>query len=211
MNPCLAVTLRHDHHTNRPTRLLRSQARKTPAILWTGRPCRVAIAAVGRSAFCATPRWLETLELVARPLAVIPDPAPLKPAERGVPWCLTAADRAQRPAAFPHAAEHLAAALDLLPRNAPERPRLSARLGLALVRAQRFDTAIGVAREAADQIAETEGADAAADYLAEVVTELNEVGGSFWFTPLVRQGLEYAGEPAEVSWHRPCSVSALSF
>ena len=38
--------------------------------LWTGRPCRVAIAAAGRGAFCATPRWLDTLELVTRPVAV---------------------------------------------------------------------------------------------------------------------------------------------
>ena len=38
--------------------------------LWTGRPCRVAIAAVGRGAFCATPRWLDTLEWVTRPIAV---------------------------------------------------------------------------------------------------------------------------------------------
>jgi hypothetical protein len=38
--------------------------------LWTGRPCRVAIAAVGRGAFCATPRWRDTLETVTRPVAV---------------------------------------------------------------------------------------------------------------------------------------------
>jgi hypothetical protein len=38
--------------------------------LWTARPCRVAIAVVGRGAFCATPRWLETLDTVTRPVAV---------------------------------------------------------------------------------------------------------------------------------------------
>ena len=130
-------------------------------------------------------------------------------AERGVPYCLAAADQAERAAAFAHAAEHLRAALDLLPRNAPERPRLSARLGLALVCAQRFDDAIGVAREAADLIAETEGPDAAADYLAEVVTELNEVGGSFAVhRPLVRQGLEYAGERRDQHLGGPEGVPA---
>lgn len=38
--------------------------------LWTGRPCRVAIAADGRGAFCATPPWLDTLDWVTRPVAV---------------------------------------------------------------------------------------------------------------------------------------------
>jgi hypothetical protein len=38
--------------------------------LWTGRPCRVAIAVVGQGAFCATPRWLDTLETVTRPVTV---------------------------------------------------------------------------------------------------------------------------------------------
>jgi hypothetical protein len=38
--------------------------------LWTGQPCHVAIAAGGRGAFCATPRWLDTFELVTRPPAV---------------------------------------------------------------------------------------------------------------------------------------------
>jgi hypothetical protein len=38
--------------------------------LWTGRPCRVAIAVVGRGAFCATPHWLDTLETVTRPVTV---------------------------------------------------------------------------------------------------------------------------------------------
>ena len=54
--------------------------------LWTNRPCRVAIAAVGRGAFCATPRWLDTFEHMTRPVtvtvvavrhdAVPPEPAP---------------------------------------------------------------------------------------------------------------------------------------
>ena len=54
--------------------------------LWTGRPCHVAIAADGRGAFCATTRWLDTLELMTQPVqvtvacvhhdAVPADPAP---------------------------------------------------------------------------------------------------------------------------------------
>ena len=38
--------------------------------LWTNRPCRVAVAAVGRGAFCATPRWLDALDWMTRPPAV---------------------------------------------------------------------------------------------------------------------------------------------
>lgn len=38
--------------------------------LWTNRPCRVAVAAVGRGAFCVTPRWLDALDWMTRPNAV---------------------------------------------------------------------------------------------------------------------------------------------
>lgn len=38
--------------------------------LWTNRPCRVAVAAVGRGAFCDTPRWLDALDCMTRPNAV---------------------------------------------------------------------------------------------------------------------------------------------
>ena len=38
--------------------------------LWTNRPCRVAVAAVGRGAFCVTPRWLDALDWMTRPPAV---------------------------------------------------------------------------------------------------------------------------------------------
>ena len=38
--------------------------------LWTNRPCRVAVAAVGRGAFCATARWLDAFDCMMRPTAV---------------------------------------------------------------------------------------------------------------------------------------------
>jgi hypothetical protein len=38
--------------------------------LWTNRPCRVAVAVVGRGAFCATPRWRAALDWMTRPEAV---------------------------------------------------------------------------------------------------------------------------------------------
>ncbi len=52
--------------------------------LWTAAPCRIAIAVVGRGAFCATPRWLDTLETLTRPglvtvAAVRHDAVPAEP------------------------------------------------------------------------------------------------------------------------------------
>jgi hypothetical protein len=38
--------------------------------LWMNRPCRVAVAAVGRGAFCGTPRWLDALDWMTCPHAV---------------------------------------------------------------------------------------------------------------------------------------------
>ncbi|MCI0637348.1 MAG: hypothetical protein L0206_26035, partial [Actinobacteria bacterium] len=38
--------------------------------LWTNRRCRVAVGAVGRGAFCATPRWLDAFDWMTRPDAV---------------------------------------------------------------------------------------------------------------------------------------------
>ncbi len=55
--------------------------------LWTNRPCRVAVAAVGRGAFCVTPRWLDALDWMTRPHAVSVvcvrlDAVPIEPAAR---------------------------------------------------------------------------------------------------------------------------------
>jgi hypothetical protein len=79
--PLLKARLPHSPHHPRAVLALAEAL-----TLWTGRPCRVAIAVVGRGAFCATPRWLDTLETVTRPVtvtvvsvrhdAVPPDPAP---------------------------------------------------------------------------------------------------------------------------------------
>jgi hypothetical protein len=53
--------------------------------LWTNRPCRVAVAVVGRGAFCATPRGLDALDWMTRPDAVAVvcvrhDAVPVEPA-----------------------------------------------------------------------------------------------------------------------------------
>jgi hypothetical protein len=79
--PLLKARLPHSPHHPRAVLALAEAL-----TLWTGRPCRVAIAVVGRGAFCATSRWLDTLETVTRPVtvtvacvrhdAVPPEPAP---------------------------------------------------------------------------------------------------------------------------------------
>src|SRR5262249_36791967 len=74
--------------------------------------------------------------------------AALPGAEHGVTYCLAAADVAERAAAFADVAEHLQAALDLLPTTSHGQPRIRGRLGLALVLALRFDEAEIVARDA---------------------------------------------------------------
>lgn len=53
--------------------------------LWTAAPCRIAIAVVGRGAFCATPRWRDALDCLTRPNAVTVvcvrhDAVPVEPA-----------------------------------------------------------------------------------------------------------------------------------
>ncbi len=125
--------------------------------------------------------------------------APLPGAERGVPWCLVAAEQAERAAALTEVVDHLRAALDLLGKADPARPRLLARLGFALAWASRFDDAVTVACDAAARMAEAESRDAAADYLAEVLAALG-AAGAFHVFPLVQQGLKYVGERRDWTW-----------
>jgi class 3 adenylate cyclase/tetratricopeptide (TPR) repeat protein len=126
--------------------------------------------------------------------------ATLPGAERGVPHCLAAAEQAERSAAFADAAAQLRATLELLPATAPEHFQVQARLGLALVWALRFDDAVAVANDAATRIADLENPSAAADYLARVVTALDETGASSHAATLARRGLEYVGERRDPTW-----------
>src|SRR5262245_8800347 len=126
--------------------------------------------------------------------------ATLPGAEHGVAFCMAAADQAQGSAGFGEVAAYLRAALDLLPAASPERPRLFARLSLALIWALSFEDAQGVAREAARRIAETEGIQAAADYLSVAVSALAGAGSVRGAWGLAGEGLAYAGECHDISW-----------
>jgi tetratricopeptide (TPR) repeat protein len=121
-------------------------------------------------------------------------------AERGVPYCLAAADQAARASAFADVAAHLEAALDLLPATDPGRPRLMARRGVALAWSLRFVEAVAVANDAAILIAQTESGAAAAAYVVDVLDAVNAYGGPEVAGPLARRGLEYAGGRRDSTW-----------
>ena len=119
-----------------------------------------------------------------------------------MPYCLGAAEQGEHGAAFADAATYLRAAVELLPASAPERTRILSRLGLTLTWALDFESARLVAHDAAVCIAVADGPAAAADYLAGVVTALNDAGAHNYTGKcgLVVQGLEYAGERRDTTW-----------
>ena len=128
--------------------------------------------------------------------------AALPGAERGLEHCLLAADRAERAAAEGEVAIALRMGLDLLPESDPQRPRLLARLGLALAWGGAPAEAVDVASEAGELLARGEGHEAAADYLAEAAQAL--YGSSFdagaW--ALAEQGLRHFGGRRDLTWAR---------
>ncbi len=126
--------------------------------------------------------------------------AALPGAERGVSYALAAAERAESASAHEEAASFLRIALELASPDDARRPRLLARLALALAWGRVPDEAVRIATEAAERIAATEGPDAAGEYLAEAVQAV--FGGSFspvaW--QLATQGLRYLGARRDLTW-----------
>jgi tetratricopeptide (TPR) repeat protein len=120
-------------------------------------------------------------------------------AAAGVSHALVAADQAGAAYAHDEVAIFLRIALALLPQDDPRRPRLCGRLGLALSWSLSLDEAETVAIEAAQAIADTEGNDAAADYVAEAMVAIAEGGFGRAFT-LAQRGLEYVGARRDATW-----------
>jgi class 3 adenylate cyclase len=124
-------------------------------------------------------------------------------AEAGIAPAFAAADVAEAAYAHDDAATFLRMALDLMPAGDVRRPRLLARLGVALIWAARFEEAEHVAGEAGDAIARAEGDAAAADYLAEAAMAMSPwAGAGDWrgTWALAAQGLRYAGERRDATW-----------
>jgi class 3 adenylate cyclase/tetratricopeptide (TPR) repeat protein len=126
--------------------------------------------------------------------------AALPGAERGVGYAIAAADHAEAAFARDETVTFLRMALDLLPPGDPRRPRLLARVGMALAWTLEFDEALKAASEAGDLIAATEGHDAAADFLAEAMEALWGAGFQRGAWALAGQGLRYVGDRRDQTW-----------
>jgi class 3 adenylate cyclase len=126
--------------------------------------------------------------------------AALPGAEAGVAPALEAAEQAQAASAHGEAAAFLSMACELAPPGDARLPRLWARLGLALAWSLRFDEAVQVARDTADEIAAVEGREAAAGYLAEVTSALTNADSAGHAWQLAPHGLAYAGERHDAVW-----------
>jgi DNA-binding SARP family transcriptional activator len=126
--------------------------------------------------------------------------AVLPGAEAGVAPALEAAEQAQAASAHGEAAAFLRMACELAPPGDQRLPRLRARLGLALAWSSRFDEAVRVARQAADEIVAVEGREGAAAYLTEVTSALTNADSAGHAWQLAPQGLAYAGEHRDAVW-----------
>jgi DNA-binding SARP family transcriptional activator len=121
-------------------------------------------------------------------------------AAAGVPAAIEAADLAQAAGAHDTAVAFLTTAAELAGPGDERLLTIQARLGLALAWALRFDEAVTEARAAAERVADTEGAPAAADYLAQVTSALGAAGSSAHAWMLAPGGLAYAGSARNEAW-----------
>jgi len=129
--------------------------------------------------------------------------------ERGADYAVAAADSAERLPAWDEVAVFSRMALDLLPEAADDRKaRVAGRLGLALAFSTGSDEAVRACADAADMLANTEGAGAAADYLAEVVSALS-VANARGAWDLAARGLALIGERRDATWATLAWVDAF--
>jgi DNA-binding winged helix-turn-helix (wHTH) protein/tetratricopeptide (TPR) repeat protein len=126
--------------------------------------------------------------------------AALPGAERGVVHCLVAADRAEETAAHEDAASALRVALVLLPPGDVRRPRLLARLGLALARSLENEEAVRVASEAGELLAASEGSEAAAEYFADAAGAVYTSSYDPRAWALAASGLRHLGARRDLTW-----------
>jgi len=123
-------------------------------------------------------------------------------AERGVEPALLAAAHSEATGAVDEAVGLLGMALELLGDGDLRRPRLLARLGIALAWARDFDEAVRVVLEASGAIALAEGSGAAMEFLSEATYACGMAGSNPHAWVVARKGLEYAGTKRDVGWAR---------
>ena len=121
-------------------------------------------------------------------------------AERGADYAIAAADNAEAAFAHDQVISFLRIALDLLPRADARRPRLLARLGVALPWTLNRDDALETARQAAASIEAAEGADAAADYLEQAARIMFSAGLVRPAWELAKAGLRLAEHRRDITW-----------
>jgi hypothetical protein len=121
-------------------------------------------------------------------------------AEAGIAAAIEAAGLAQGAGAHEAAVAFLTTAADLAGCDEARLTTVRGRLGPALAWALRFDEAVKAAREAAERIAQGEGAPAAASYLAQVTAALGAAGSSARARQLAPAGLAYAGPARDEAW-----------
>ncbi|HKN01781.1 MAG TPA: AAA family ATPase [Candidatus Binataceae bacterium] len=116
----------------------------------------------------------------------------LEGAERGAEYAIAAADNAEAAYAQDEVVSFIRITLDLLPKDDERRPRLVARMGLALTWSLKLDEALIKVCEAAPLIAAAEGDDAAAAYMAEAADTMRNAGFTRGSWEVAKQGLRYA-------------------
>jgi tetratricopeptide (TPR) repeat protein len=126
--------------------------------------------------------------------------ASLGGARRGAAHAIVAADKAEAAYAHDEVVSYLRIALELLPKSDKRRPRPLARLGLALTWTLQFDEALKVAQQAGGLIATTESRDAAAEYLSQAATAMDQAGSPRGSWELAKEGLRYCGKRRDLVW-----------
>ncbi len=121
-------------------------------------------------------------------------------AERGANYAIAAADQAEAAYAYDEVTAFVRIGLELLPSTSPLRPRLLARLGLALTWSLKDEEARRVVRQAGDAIAEAEGTGAAADYYDEAAREMHSANLVHSAWEVAREGLRLIGERRDLTW-----------
>jgi hypothetical protein len=123
--------------------------------------------------------------------------------ERGADYALAAAAKAEATAAWDETVTFLEIALELLPELDSRRGPVSGRLAIAQAWALRPDDAERSAASAASLIAETEGRDAAADFLAEAQSALAGSGHTQTQWRVAALGLQYISSARrDLTWAR---------
>jgi class 3 adenylate cyclase/tetratricopeptide (TPR) repeat protein len=121
-------------------------------------------------------------------------------ANRGVDYAIAAAENAATAYAHDDVVGFMRIALELLPPNDPRRPRLLARLSLALTWTLNSDEALATAREAVPMIERSEGPAACADYCEQVARAMFNAGLTAPAWALAKEGLHHIGERRDVVW-----------